>query len=192
MSIFGTKPDPAQIARLAELEKRIDVGLAAFHKAGLALAEIRDQKLYAHKWKSFETYTQDRWGWSPAHVSRLINAANVCENLTAAGVSPLPANEAQARVLAPLPADKQRDAWKLATEKLPIGELTAEALENVVDQVAPKRRRARHRKPKAITLRGKGWKLTLTRRAADVDAVAALSDAIAQLRAKQPDQAKAA
>lgn len=192
MSIFGSKPDPAQIARLTDLEKRIDAGLAAFHKAGLALAEIRDQALYSHKWKTFEAYTQDRWGWSPAHVSRLINAANVCENLKAAGLAPLPATESQARVLAPLPADQQRDAWKAAQEKLPIGELTAAALENVVDQVAPKRRRARHRKPKAITLRGKGWKLTLTRRTAELDPAGILAEALDQLRAKSAGQAKAA
>jgi len=189
--MFGKKPDAAAIARLVELENQISTGLAAFHSAGLALVEIRDRKLFAHKWHAFDTYCEERWNLSTAHVSRLIAAANVCENL--AGLEPLPGNEAQARVLAPLTPGEQRAVWAAANESLPIGNITAEALEEVAGKVAPKRKRARHRKPKMISLRGKGWSLKLTRRTADVDPVSALTDAIEKLRAKQATKsAKAA
>lgn len=182
MALFAPKPDPAAIARLTDLERIVEAGLQAFHKAGLALETIRDQMLYKFKWVSFEQYCEQRWNMSREHAHRLMQAANVCRNL--AGLEPLPSNEAQARVLAPLPPEQQRQVWEQAKDALPIGNITAEQLEEVRDQVAPSRKKSRRKKPKAITLKGKGWKLVLTRRAAELDPVAILEEARQQLEVK--------
>lgn len=189
-SFFASKPDPAAIARLAELERIVETGLQAFHKAGLALETIRDQLLYKFKWASFEQYCEQRWSMSREHAHRLMQAAHVCRNL--AGLEPLPANEAQARVLAPLPPEQQRQVWEQAKEALPIGNITADQLEEIRDQVAPSRKKSRRKKPKAITLKGKGWKLVLTRRAAELDPVAILEEARQQLEVKHAAKREAA
>ena len=193
MAIFGTSkeaPTTDRGAELAKLEQQISSGMVAFHRAGLALEEIRRRKLFYPKHENFEAYCSSRWNMSTAHVTRLIQAAEVCANL--AGLEPLPSNEAQARVLARMEPEQQREVWSAAKDTLPVGSITAEALEEVADQVAPKRKRARRRKPKAITLRGKGWSLVLTRRSADLDPAACLDAAVEALKLKELPQAKAA
>ena len=91
---------PAEHARLAELEAVVERGLQMFVEVGLALAEIRDGRLYRHTHGTFEAYLDERWGWSRSHGYRLIDGARVAELLSPIG--DMPANEAQARELVPL------------------------------------------------------------------------------------------
>lgn len=176
------RPDPNAIARLSQLEQVVAAGLAAFHRAGLALAEIRDKKLYSHKWSSFESYLESRWSISREHGHRLIQAAEVCANLK--GLEPLPQNEAQARVLAKLEPEQQRQVWTDAKQALPNGNVTAEALEEIADKVVPNRKKSRRKKPKDLVLKGKGWSIRLTRKTAELDPAGILAEAMAQLQAK--------
>jgi hypothetical protein len=82
---------------------------------------IREKRTYrADGWDTFEEYCQERWGWSRVHAHRLIEASEVATGLLPMGnTAPLPANERQARELAPLrdnPAAKVREAVDHARE----------------------------------------------------------------------------
>jgi hypothetical protein len=88
--------------RLAELEAVIGRGLDTFLEVGHALAAIRDNRLYRPEYGSFDDYLRARWQphISRGHAYRLIQAAEIADNLSPIGV--IPANEAQARELAPV------------------------------------------------------------------------------------------
>jgi phage N-6-adenine-methyltransferase len=86
--------------RLDELEAVVERGLGTFVEVGQALMEIRDKRLYRELHDTFEDYCRSRWKMSQPHAQRHINAAQVI------GAIPMgieaPANERQARELAPL------------------------------------------------------------------------------------------
>ena len=95
-------------ARLAELEETIERGLQTFVEVGRALLEIRGRRLYRERgFHRFEEYVKHRWGWSRSYAYRQIDAAKVADNLSPIG--DIPANEAQARELADLEPDQQRE-----------------------------------------------------------------------------------
>lgn len=118
-------------ARLAELETIIEGGLAHFVEVGYALAEIRDSKLYEPH-STFQEYCEQRWDISRQHARRLINAAEVFDNITIpdnSGMEPTgyirdngdstipePRHESQLRPLIGLEPEKQREVWTEATE----------------------------------------------------------------------------
>ncbi|MFN8454820.1 MAG: hypothetical protein U0401_09160 [Anaerolineae bacterium] len=65
-----------------------------------------------------------------SHVYRLLDFARLERNLSPIGEKyPLPANEAQARPLAKLSAEQQRQVWTVAVETAPAGHLTAAHVE---------------------------------------------------------------
>ena len=66
--------------RLAELEKTIARGKKTFVEVGLALAEIRDLRLYRREYGGFSEYCRDKWGWTKQHAYRLIEAAPVAKS----------------------------------------------------------------------------------------------------------------
>lgn len=99
--------------RLKSLERTIQAGIATFHKVGSALAEIRDGRLYRATHPSFGAYCQDRWGFSKQHGLRLIDAADVADDLAPVGAV---ANEAQARELVPLDREQRLRVFDEATD----------------------------------------------------------------------------
>jgi hypothetical protein len=64
-------------ARLEELEKTIAKGQKTFVDVGLALAEIRELRLYKREYSNFAEYCLEKWGWTKQHAYRLIEAAPV-------------------------------------------------------------------------------------------------------------------
>ena len=91
-------------ARLEELEKTISRGKKTFVEVGMALAEIRDLRLYKREYGGFEEYCREKWGWKRAHAYRLIDAAEVVK------VSPIGdkiQSESQARALGKIPAGQR-------------------------------------------------------------------------------------
>jgi len=84
--------------RFEELEKLIAKGQKTFVEVGLALAEIRDLRLFKREYSGFEEYCRKKWGWTRQHAYRLIDAAPVGEG------HPLVANERAARELGKVPA----------------------------------------------------------------------------------------
>jgi len=91
----------AEADRLVELEQAVDRGLQTFVEVGLALAEIRDGKLYRASYDTFERYCHERWGFTRQRARQFIDAAAVTTVVVKAGL-PAPTNEAQARELVPL------------------------------------------------------------------------------------------
>ncbi len=70
----------AEAQRLTELEQTIERGQKTFVEVGLALAEIRDLKLYKSEYRTFELYCRAKWGWTKQHAYRLIEAAPIAES----------------------------------------------------------------------------------------------------------------
>lgn len=104
----------SEAAELAACEQVIERGLRTFLDVGQALAAIRDARLYRAAHTTFEDYCRQRWQLSARHANRTIEAARVAEILGPTG--PRPANESQARELAPLLSDpdRLRDTWRRA------------------------------------------------------------------------------
>jgi hypothetical protein len=99
---------------LDELETIIEQGIATFVEVGMALAEIRDRRLYTQQgYDTFEAYCHERWNLSRSYAHRLIDASHVASVVSRETSSLLPIgnksdeildipNEAQARELARL------------------------------------------------------------------------------------------
>ncbi len=100
---------------LAELERIIERGFAAFVQVGDALARIRDERLYADTHRTFETYCRERWGFVASRARQLIAAAETVTAVTVNGLT-APANEAQARELVPLMREDERQAVEVWRE----------------------------------------------------------------------------
>jgi hypothetical protein len=75
-------------------------------EVGLALAEIRDLRLYKREYSSFSEYCREKWGWSRPYCTQLITAAAVVESLPADKVVAI-ATESQARELAKIPVEQR-------------------------------------------------------------------------------------
>ncbi len=113
---------PVEQVRLTELEAVIDRNIKGFIEVGMALAEIRDKKLYRETHDTFESFCRDKWDIGKAHSYRIIDAAHVVHNIKVPnwgqnGTNILPLNEAQARPLTAFDADTQRDLWQKAVNR---------------------------------------------------------------------------
>ncbi len=120
--------------KLNALENTIARGLKYYIEVGEALLTIREERLYRAQFNTFEDYCLTRWNMSKTHANRMIDASEVAENLTPIGV--IPANEAQTRELAALPADEQRTAWQTALDTAPDGKVTAAHVREVVETLS--------------------------------------------------------
>ncbi len=119
-----TKSERSELARL---EERIGAGIQTFHDVGRCLLAIRDGRLYRATHANFESYCQERWQFSRIHAFRLIEASEVVENLLPIGN--IPANEFQARALAGLDAELQRQVWRQAQASGEV--ITADTLQDL-------------------------------------------------------------
>jgi hypothetical protein len=133
---------PVDQQRFAELERVIERGFGTFVEVGRALLEIQERRLYrgaGHR--TFADYVSKRWDLSIAHAYRQIDASKVVDILSPIGEIPLPANEAQARELAPLVGDPEavRAVWSEAIE-YGDGRITARAIRERVTARHPRRR----------------------------------------------------
>ena len=130
---------PGDRERFAELERIIEHGLGTFVEVGRALLEIQQRRLYrAAGHRTFAEYVVARWDLSSAHAYRQIEASKVVDILSPIGEVPLPANEAQARELAPLVDDPQavREIW-IETIQQGGGRVTAKAVRERVTARRP-------------------------------------------------------
>jgi len=138
--MFDDLTDKTGDKKLVELEKIIEEGLRTFTEVGSALLQIRDGKLYQPQYSSFEEYCQEKWDMDHSHAYRLMNSAQVVENLKSSPIGELlPANEAQARPLALLPRDQQAQAWTKAVDSVPEGKKpTAGLVQKIVNRFRAK------------------------------------------------------
>jgi hypothetical protein len=99
--------------RLTQLENVIETNQRKFYQIGKALKQIRDERLFRDLlFDRFETYVKDRWDMARSQAYRLIEAANVIDNLSPIGDGILPENESQTRILVRFKKDDQRKIWR--------------------------------------------------------------------------------
>jgi hypothetical protein len=105
--------------QLIRAERTITNGLKSFWEVGLALKEIRDQRLYRQRYDTFEEYCAARWDLSRPRAYQLCAASDVVADLsTNVDTKRLPESEAQARPLSRLKHPEQRRrAWDFAVER---------------------------------------------------------------------------
>ena len=97
---------------LERLESVIKKYRQDFYSVGKALKKIRDGRYYQDlSFKSFESYVGIRWDMGRSHAYRLIEAAEIIDNLSPIG-DVLPKNEAQARILTSLDLFSQKKVWR--------------------------------------------------------------------------------
>jgi hypothetical protein len=95
----------------AVLEDVVESGIGT---TAVALAKIRDERLYRLTHTEFETYCHERFGMGRSYVNRVIAVARVAEVLGPMGPTP---TEGQARELKSLPDEEIRETWQAAAEQ---------------------------------------------------------------------------
>lgn len=131
-----TVPEQDELTRC---ETVIERGLANFMEVGQALLVVRDKKLYRLSHKTFAEYCSDRWQLGKTHAYRAMVAAEVTRDLSPIG-DILPANEAQARPLAPLAPEERNQAWERAVEIAGGSQPTAAQVAEAAEEVRPTKR----------------------------------------------------
>lgn len=101
MSLADTTTGEIVARSLEENEAIIERGLTTFVEVGMALAEIRDNRLYKGTHSSFEDYCRDRWGFNRQRASQIITASEVSRILDTSTES-----ASHAEALAPLRDDQ--------------------------------------------------------------------------------------
>lgn len=134
---------------LVECEKIIEAGQQTFVEVGLAIAKIRDKRLYRVGYKTFDEYCEKRWGWTRQRASQLIQSAAVVQALPPK-VSTVVDSEWTAREVAKVEPERRAAVVKEAaksgavtakTVKAAVGKLSAtDAV--LLDCVEPEYRRA--------------------------------------------------
>lgn len=118
-AISGTLSE-SESTRLAHCERVIERGRNTFVTVGLALAEIREARLYRATHATFADYVQERWQTSKTHAYRLMHAAACARSLDLSPrgdkIDTSELSEFHLRPLASLPADEQRAALDEAIE----------------------------------------------------------------------------
>lgn len=110
--------------RLESLEGTVGNGLRAFYTAGLALRQIRDERLYRRTHATFEEYLRDRWDIGDSQGYRIIEAADVQSDLAAVGVTL--ARESHCRPLVRLSSELRQAVGQRLAE---IPKVTADAID---------------------------------------------------------------
>ena len=121
----------AEEEELAQHEATLRTHFQAFIIVGNALRRIKDGELYRAGGRTFEEYCKQKWGMTPRHAYRQISAAEVAANLTHGSHVP-PANERQARALAPLSPEDQRNAWEMVEFEAGDAPITARVVQKAV------------------------------------------------------------
>ena len=124
------------IEKRTELEHHeaiIERGLMTFTEVGTSLMTIRDKRLYKETHSTFESYCQERWGWSRQHATRHIQVAQIADILSPMGDKPT--TERQARELTPLldQPDVLRETWDQVQAE---GNVTAQSIRDAVRERA--------------------------------------------------------
>lgn len=135
MSTALTKPERST---LAECEEEIERGLNNFVEVGNALLRIRNERLYRSEFGTFQEYCETRWSMSRGQAYRMIEAAEVVENLSPIGDKPI--SESAIRPLVQLPPLVQQKVWKKAVASSSTGQPTAREVAAAVEVVVPKKR----------------------------------------------------
>lgn len=121
---------------LEQLEVIVERGMTSFVEVGEALMEIRDSRLYEQTHLTFDAYCRERWQMRREIADRYVRAAEVHAVINPIGL-PGPANEAQARELAPLlpVPETMREVWNEAVAKY--GDPTSAEVRELIQSRSP-------------------------------------------------------
>ena len=111
---------PMEADRLKELETVIDRNIKGFVEVGMALAEIKEKRLYRETHDTFEAFVNDKWDICRRYAYRMIDGSHVVQNVAHGPQNEniiLPLNERQARPLTDFDADIQRELWQKAVDR---------------------------------------------------------------------------
>lgn len=115
-----------------ECESEIRETKDAFTRCGIALARMRNKRLYRDTHNTFEDYCRDVWGFSKTYANNLITASDVVTTIVVTNPElPPPSNEAQARELARVPEAERAEVWERVVTETD-GKPTAAAIREAV------------------------------------------------------------
>ena len=77
----------AEGERFHQLEVVIEEGQQTFVEVGMAISEIKINKLYRENYARFEDYCKKRWGWTERHASRIAEASVIVRSLPPAAAA---------------------------------------------------------------------------------------------------------
>ena len=110
----------------------------SFYNAAMALKTLRDKKLYRETHKRFESYVEDKFGFTKRKAYYLIDAYDVVNNLKSEPmVHFLPTSERQCREVAKLPPQQQPQGWLTSVEKAGGRQPPARIIRQVVKEMKP-------------------------------------------------------
>ncbi len=121
---------PVEAEDLHDYEATIQRGLNSFYDVAAAFVHIKQRKLYRAEYRTFEEYCREKWHVDRSYADRMIEAAEVRENLVPIGTV-LPEKESHARALMGLTPEQQRQVWPKAVETAPNGKVTAQHIKDV-------------------------------------------------------------
>jgi hypothetical protein len=121
-------------AQLQGFETVIVGGWHTFVGVGLALAAIRDGRLYRDDFDSFEAYCRAKWEYDRHYVDRLISAAQVFTHLMT-NSHQKPDHETQLRPLIGLTPAEAQVAWQCAVEMAGGRNITARLVKRAVHEL---------------------------------------------------------
>jgi DNA replication initiation complex subunit (GINS family) len=131
---------------LRRMEDTLRDHFESFSKAGDALIEIRDSRLYRETHGTFDDYCRERWDMSKTQANRLISAASVIHNIEKVKESKDIAEhltESAVRPLTGLTPSQQQKVIRKVVEKAPPpvagrSRVTARLVQNVARSTFPK------------------------------------------------------
>jgi hypothetical protein len=138
---------PGEALRLEECERVIQAGRQTFIDVGLALATIREERLYRTAYCTFEQYCRERWEFGARQAYRLCAAAeavaqwrpaeggtNATHDATPGSQTVLlPDSEKQVRALLRLPAAERLPVWREALVQAANGRPSSRVVEELVN-----------------------------------------------------------
>lgn len=130
---FLSPLNSAEVNALSYNEQRVSEGLERFRDVGLALASIRDNRLYRSTHATFEDYCRERWGWSARRGYQLIDAAEALAGLPEE-CEPLVHTERAARELAKVEPEHRAEVLAKAAQAGPV---TAKAIKRAAQVAEP-------------------------------------------------------
>lgn len=117
--------------QLVSLESKIEAGQKTFLEVGLALAEIRDNKLYRSDYSTFEDYCKEKWGWEKRYWQYVIAASETVRNLPEPSRT-IVHSESQARELSKAAPEQREEVLRSVAAKGPV---TAKAIREEIQEV---------------------------------------------------------
>lgn len=123
----------AERARYTTCKQAVADNLESFWKAGVALMEIRDSRLYREDFGTFKEFCEQTYQVSQSQAYRLIDAAEVVDSIKGSPIGEVVKTESQARELARAPKEKRAKVLECVSAKGPV---TAKAIKAEVDSIS--------------------------------------------------------